>query len=94
MYSISVLHSCGQKTQLPRKHPDFGSKKRKREANELNWRKKSIFLELLYWPSLLLRYNLDIMHVEKNVCDSLLGIILNIMANRRTLITHSLIWQT
>ena len=61
-----------------KKHPDFGGKKRKREGDELNWRKKSIFWELPLWPSLLLRHNLDIMHVKKNVCDSLLGTILNI----------------
>ena len=29
-------------------------------------------------PTLLLRHNLDVMHVEKSVCDSLLCIILNI----------------
>ena len=27
---------------------------------------------------MLLRHNLDVMHVEKNVCDSILGTILNI----------------
>ena len=54
--------------QLPGKHPDFGGKKRKREADELNWRKKSIFWELPYWSSLLLRHNLDVMHVEKKTC--------------------------
>ena len=64
--------------QLPGKHPDFGGKKRKREADELNWRKKIIFWELPYRLSLLLRHNLDVMHVEKNMCDSLSGIIMKI----------------
>ncbi|KAD2805775.1 hypothetical protein E3N88_39152 [Mikania micrantha] len=55
------------------KHPSHGGVKRKRAASELNWSKKSIFFELDYWSSLLLKHNLDVMHVEKNVCESLLG---------------------
>ena len=39
-------------------------------------KKKSIFYELLYWANIELKHNLDIMHVRKNVCDSLLGILL------------------
>ncbi|XP_020259681.1 uncharacterized protein LOC109836224 [Asparagus officinalis] len=43
-----------------------------------NWNKKSIFFDLPYWRTLLLRHNLDVMHIEKNICDSLLGTIMNI----------------
>ncbi|XP_057250770.1 uncharacterized protein LOC130591463 [Beta vulgaris subsp. vulgaris] len=43
-----------------------------------NWNKKSIFFELPYWKTLLLRYNLDVMHIEKNICDIILGTIMNI----------------
>ncbi|XP_016488848.1 uncharacterized protein LOC107805567 isoform X2 [Nicotiana tabacum] len=42
-----------------------------------NWNKRSIFFELPYWKSLLLRYNLDVMHIEKNICDNILGTIMN-----------------
>ncbi|XP_059292571.1 uncharacterized protein LOC132046040, partial [Lycium ferocissimum] len=42
-----------------------------------NWNKKSIFFELPYWKSLLLRHNLDDMHIEKNICDYILGTIMN-----------------
>ena len=38
--------------------------------------KKSIFYELPYWSTIKLKHNIDIMHVEKNVCDSFLGTIL------------------
>ncbi|KAF5446854.1 hypothetical protein F2P56_032452 [Juglans regia] len=54
------------------------TKKRKRTANELNWTKRSIFFELPYWSSLGLRHNLDVMHIEKNICDSILGTLMNI----------------
>lgn len=43
-----------------------------------NWNKKSIFFELPYWRKHLLRHNLDVMHIEKNICDSVLGTIMNI----------------
>ncbi|XP_048613195.1 uncharacterized protein LOC125587093 [Brassica napus] len=43
-----------------------------------NWVKKSIFLELPYWENLLLRHNLDFMHVEKNFFDYLINTVLNV----------------
>ncbi|KAJ9566494.1 LOW QUALITY PROTEIN: hypothetical protein OSB04_002460 [Centaurea solstitialis] len=61
------------------KHPSYGgskASKRKREPNELNWSKRSIFFELGYWSSLQLKHNLDVMHIEKNVCESSLGTLL------------------
>ncbi|XP_077252318.1 uncharacterized protein LOC143891659 [Tasmannia lanceolata] len=52
----------------------------KKTPKEHNWKKKSIFFSLPYWESLLLRHNLDVMHIEKNVCDSVIGTLLNIEA--------------
>jgi len=42
------------------------------------WRKKSILFELPYWSKLNVRHCIDVMHVEKNVCDSIIGTLLNI----------------
>ncbi|KAJ0508051.1 putative Transposase-associated domain-containing protein [Helianthus annuus] len=42
------------------------------------WKKKSIFWDLPYWKHLDVRHCLDVMHIEKNVCDSLLGLLLDI----------------
>lgn len=54
-------------------------KKRKRKEGEKhNWKKKSIFFELPYWRTVLLRHNLDVMHIEKNICESVIGTLLNI----------------
>ncbi|XP_028753509.1 uncharacterized protein LOC114713090 [Neltuma alba] len=36
-----------------------------------HWTKQSIFWELPYWKSNLIRHNLDVMHIEKNVFDNL-----------------------
>ncbi|XP_040384294.1 uncharacterized protein LOC121056698 [Oryza brachyantha] len=61
----------------------FGNTTRKRKRREEerrwhNWWKKSIFFELPYWEKLLVRHNLDVMHIEKNICESILGTLLNI----------------
>ncbi|XP_073133910.1 uncharacterized protein [Henckelia pumila] len=43
---------------------------------EQMWRKRSIFFSLPYWEFNLIRHNLDPMHIEKNVCDNILGTLL------------------
>jgi hypothetical protein len=59
-------------------------KKRKRgqstEAaiDDVVWKKKSVFFRLPYWKDNLLRHNLDVMHIEKNGMDNILGTILDI----------------
>jgi hypothetical protein len=61
-------------------HAPLGrSNKRKRpETNPwYNWWKKSVFFQLPYWRHLLVRHNLDVMHTEKNICDSILGTLLD-----------------
>ena len=56
----------------------FG-KTQKKSATETNiWKKRSIFFDLSYWPDHHVRHCIDVMHVEKNVCDSLIGTLLNI----------------
>ncbi|XP_039119539.1 uncharacterized protein LOC120255833 [Dioscorea cayenensis subsp. rotundata] len=42
------------------------------------WKKRSIFFYLPYWQHNLLRHNLDVMHIEKNVCENIVGTILNV----------------
>ncbi|GJZ71299.1 zinc finger, PHD-type containing protein [Tanacetum coccineum] len=65
-------------TRLTGKHPSYGGVKIKRNVLvELNWTKRSIFYELEYWSFLTLRYNLDIMHIKKNVLEAILNTILN-----------------
>ncbi|XP_022883541.1 uncharacterized protein LOC111400360 [Olea europaea var. sylvestris] len=55
-------------------------KKRQLKKSDSNWpwKKKSIFFELPYWETLFLRHNLDVMHIEKNVFESILGTILHV----------------
>jgi len=60
-----------------------------------NWTKQSIFWELPYWRHLLIRYNLDVMHIEKNVCERILHTIMDVKGKtkddinaRRDLVKH------
>ncbi|XP_062094325.1 uncharacterized protein LOC133800383 [Humulus lupulus] len=48
-----------------------------------NWKKKSIFFYLPYWEDNLLRHNLDVMHIENNVCESLIGTLLSLDAKNK-----------
>ncbi|XP_074356779.1 uncharacterized protein LOC141696552 [Apium graveolens] len=42
------------------------------------WKKVSIFFQLEYWKFFPVSRVLDVMHIEKNICESLLGTLLNI----------------
>ncbi|XP_074374712.1 uncharacterized protein LOC141715129 [Apium graveolens] len=42
------------------------------------WKKRSIFWDLPYWEHLQVRHCLDFMHIGKNVCESIIGTLLNI----------------
>ncbi|KAL8132986.1 hypothetical protein AgCh_008451 [Apium graveolens] len=53
-------------------------KKRKVSCDINPWNKKSIFFDLPYWKDNLTRHNPDVMHIEKNICNSILGTLLNI----------------
>ena len=64
----------------PGNHPDNGSGKRKRGRAEerLLFTRSSTLWDLVYWKDLDLRHNLDVMHIEKNICDIIIGTLLNI----------------
>ena len=47
-------------------------------ADDVLWTKRRIFFELPYWKVNRLGHNLDVMHIEENVCDNLLGTLLNV----------------
>lgn len=47
------------------------------------WKKWSRFFDLPYWSSLDVRYCFYVMHVEKNICDSLIGALINIKGKKK-----------
>ncbi|KAL0329093.1 UNVERIFIED_CONTAM: hypothetical protein Sradi_4896000, partial [Sesamum radiatum] len=65
-------------TQSNKKGKKRKRARKKNKKKKSNWKKMSIFFELPYWKRLLMRHNLDVMHIEKNVCDNILGTLMNI----------------
>ena len=64
----SLVGRClGKKCQL------LYNKRKRGVANQ-----RSIFFSLPYWKDHKLRHNLDVMHIEKNVMDNILGTVLNL----------------
>jgi hypothetical protein len=60
-------------------HVVLGKRKRtsKNTGEDDMWKKQLIFWELSYWKDLDVCHSIDVMHVEKNVCERLLGTLLN-----------------
>ncbi|XP_019178174.1 PREDICTED: uncharacterized protein LOC109173401 [Ipomoea nil] len=68
--TVEGINCCWEKNS--------GKLNAKRKNSESCWKKKSIFFELEYWKHLHVWYVLDVMHIEKNVCESIIGILLDI----------------
>ncbi|XP_073034855.1 uncharacterized protein [Primulina eburnea] len=47
------------------------------------WRRRSIFWELPYWSTNLIRHNLDVMHIEKNFFDNVFNTVCNIQGRTK-----------
>jgi len=57
----------------------LGKRKKGSNSNKKDlWKKKSILWDLPYWKYMSVRHCLDVMHIEKNVCDSLISTLLDI----------------
>lgn len=78
-----IPHIFGKQFE-PNLKGDRPRKRRARGSNATvsnmpsNWKKLSIFYELPYWANNILKHNIDVMHTEKNVCDSVLGTVMDI----------------
>jgi hypothetical protein len=62
----------------PGKHPDITGNKRKRNDGPKNYSRRCALWRLPYWEYLLLPHNLDVMHIEKNICENILFTLLNV----------------
>ncbi|KAI5350405.1 hypothetical protein L3X38_003296 [Prunus dulcis] len=65
----------------------WGSKNRgsvgEKHGDRVCWKKKSKFFDLEYWKYIHVRHVLDVMHIEKNVCDSIIGALLEILGKNK-----------
>ncbi|XP_056697750.1 uncharacterized protein [Spinacia oleracea] len=68
-----VKHVYGKSKAPPKKrhrgHDDYDDVQDESDFGT----KRSIFFDLVYWEHNLLRHNLDVMHIEKNVSENILG---------------------
>jgi hypothetical protein len=83
-FSIEELLAELEKVKDVRPGKPQGSGKRKRSDLEGGrvrniWSRMVSLWKLPYWHKLKLRHNLDVMHIEKNICESLIVTILNII---------------
>jgi hypothetical protein len=70
--------------QVKNVHVVLGKRKKSyKNIKKGMWNKQSILWELPYWKELDVRHSIDVMHVEKNVCESLLGTLLDIIGKTR-----------
>ncbi|CAL8135784.1 unnamed protein product [Prunus armeniaca] len=60
-----------------------GGSVRENDGDKVCWKKKSKFFDLEYWKYLHVRHVLDVMHIEKNVCDSIIGTLLEILGKNK-----------
>ena len=59
------------------KAPEPGKKRKAPEPLLKVWKTRSVFWDLPYWKIHRVPHSLDVMHIMKNVCESLLGTLLN-----------------
>jgi len=62
----------------PGKHPASNKRKRGKDSGPRIFSRKVGLWKLPYWKDLLLPHNLDVMHIEKNICDSILATLLKL----------------
>ena len=79
-YEGEVVHNMAKKINvvLGKNHPLTVKLTPKVQV----FKKKSVFWKLPYWEILRVRHCIDVMHVEKNVCESILGTLLKIKRKR------------
>jgi hypothetical protein len=66
-----------KKMKKTRKNVEKNAENNGNETSGL-FKKRSIFLNLPYWMDLMVHHAIDVMHVEKNVYESLINTLLDI----------------
>jgi len=61
----------------------FGKIQKKEKSKTCIWKKMLILFDLPYWSDLDFRHCIDVKHVEKNICDSVIGTLLNIQGKTK-----------
>ncbi|KAL0385057.1 UNVERIFIED_CONTAM: hypothetical protein Sradi_2900000 [Sesamum radiatum] len=83
LQQLENVHTEYRKEDLKRRLETKGDKRKVKkrkldESAETFWKKRSILFDLPYWSGNLVRHNLDVMHIEKNVCENVLFTLLGV----------------
>ena len=72
---------CPPSGKIKKQKRKKGDKKKKKDPGPLLgvWKRRSVFWDLPYWKILGTPHCLDVMHITKNICESLLGTMLNML---------------
>ncbi|KAL4561837.1 hypothetical protein LXL04_034017 [Taraxacum kok-saghyz] len=76
--SPKALSGVAALRELSSFHNIFRKTQKKKNDSNCPWKKRSIFFELPYWQFNANRHNLDVMHIEKNICDNVVETLLDI----------------
>jgi hypothetical protein len=86
-FSIEELMAELERVKHVRPGKQQGSRKRKHSNLDKDhvviWSRMVSLWKLPYWKNLKLRHNLDTMHIEKNICENLIGTVLNILGKTK-----------
>jgi hypothetical protein len=74
----------------PGKHGASKKQKRGKNAELVIYNRKAGWWSLPYWKDLLLPHNLDVMHIEKNICDNLLWTLMKVYGRTKDTINARL----
>jgi len=74
----------------PGKHTEIIGNKRKRNEGPRIYSRKAGLWRLPYWKDLKLPHNLDVMHIEKNICENILVTLLNVQGKTKDTINARL----
>ena len=61
----------------------FGKTQKKEKSKTCIWKKRLILFDLPYWSNLDVIHCIGVLHVEKNVCDSVIDMLLNIQGKTK-----------
>ena len=78
-HSRKKVRECDEFDDVDHQSDEDEDEDEEDDLNEVDlWKKRSIFFELPYWEFNILCHNLNVIHIEKNVCENLIGTILNV----------------
>jgi len=72
-----VMGRLDAASYVPGKNPEKPKPRKRQRNGEPVWHLKASMYDLPYWSKLKLQHNLDVMHIEKNICENIVATLLS-----------------